>query len=474
MLTTRQQRPPDYTLLALVGALTVFGLVMVYSASFVIAVDEGHNQLYYLMRQSIWAVLGLVLLFAGMRIDYRFWRRMTLPIMIGTLLLLILVILLPESMTKRGGAERWITFGPVGIQPTEIAKFSLVIYLASWLCLRGHKMRSMTISLIPFATIMGIILALVMLQPNLSTAIILGVIGVAVYFAAGANLMHIGAGLFMGSALGWVLMQTAAYRLERFIVFKDPWAFPRDGGFQPIHAMYALASGGWIGRGLGQSRQKFAWLPSAHADAIFSVIGEELGLIGTLGVLLAFLFFTYRGLRIATRSADPFAALVAIGITTWLTFQAFVNMAVVAQVIPFTGVTLPFISYGGSSLAMCLFATGVLLNISKYVDDQPPQPVAVAPERPQARRQRQFAAIPGLAALMRRGNRGPRVSSAGRSFGFSRRVARVTADKQTGWRRLTSGAARKPSGRGSRSPGRANPKKRADTAGSSAWRRRAS
>jgi cell division protein FtsW len=453
MLTAKTQRSPDYPLLALVGALTVFGLVMVYSASFVIAVDEGHSQLYYLMRQSMWAVIGMFGLLVGMRIDYRLWRKLTLPIMIGTLVLLILVILLPESITKRGGAERWITVGPIGIQPTEIAKFSLVIYLASWLCLRGHKMRSMTISLIPFATIMGIILALVMLQPNLSTAIILGVIGVAIYFAAGANLAHIGAGLVLGSSLGWILMKTAAYRLERFIVFQDPWAFPRDGGFQPIHAMYALASGGWIGRGLGQSRQKFAWLPSAHADAIFSVIGEELGLLGTLAVLIAFLLFTYRGLRIATRSTDPFAALVAVGITTWLTFQAFVNMAVVAQVIPFTGVTLPFISYGGSSLAMCLFATGVLLNISKHVDDQPPEPVAVVAPRSQAKRQRQIPALPGLpgfATFMRGWNWGPRVSGARRSVGFSRRVPRVTVAKQSGWRRLTSGAVRKPASRGGR------------------------
>jgi len=474
MLTAKTQRSPDYPLLALVGALTVFGLVMVYSASFVIAVDEGHGQLYYLIRQSIWAVLGTIFLLVGMRIDYRFWRKVTLPIMGVTLALLVMVILLPESMTKRGGAERWITFGPVGIQPTEIAKFSLVIYLASWLCLRGHKMRSMTISLIPFTTIMGIILALVMLQPNLSTAIILGVIGVAVYFAAGANLVHIGAGLVLGSSLGWVLMQTAAYRLERFLVYKNPWAYARDGGFQPIHAMYALASGGWIGRGLGQSRQKFNWLPSAHADAIFSVIGEELGLLGTLTVLCAFLLFTYRGLRIATRSTDPFAALVAVGITSWLTFQAFVNMAVVAQVIPFTGVTLPFVSYGGSSLAMCLFATGVLLNISKHVDDQPPEPVPVAAPRPQAHRQRQIAAFPGLAALMRRGNRGPRVSRPGRGFSFSRRALRVTADKQSGWRRLTTATPRKGGGRTSRSSGRAASTRRADTASGGAWRRRSS
>lgn len=438
-------RQPDYPLLALVLALTGFGLVMVYSASFVLAVNEGRGQTYYLLRQTAWALLGGVLLLAGQRIDYRFWRRTALPLMAGTILLLVLVILLPESMTKRGGAERWITFGPVGIQPTEIAKFSLVIYLGSWLMARGPKLRSMTISLIPFAVIMGVILALVMLEPNLSTAIILGVTGVAVYFAAGANLLHIGGGLVLGGALAWAFMQGAAYRLERFLVYKNPWAYPRDGGFQPIHAMYALASGGWLGRGLGQSRQKFNWLPSAHADAIFSVIGEELGLLGTMAVLLAFLFLAYRGYQIASRSRDPFGALVAVGITSWLTFQAFVNMAVVARVIPFTGVTLPFISYGGSSLAMSLFAVGVLLNISKHVDDQPPEPIRVIDTRPQARKRRPVAAFPALAAFVRRRHRGPRVSSVSRRFSFSHHVEPSRGAPKQGWRRLatrTPGARR--------------------------------
>src|SRR5919202_596321 len=195
-MISRTSRGPDYALLALVSALTVFGLVMVYSASFMIAVNEGHSQVYYLVRQSVWAILGGGLLLVGQRIDYRWWRKLALPLMGITLLLLIAVILLPESMTKRGGAERWITFGPIGIQPTEIAKFSLVIYLSSWLRGRGPKLRSMTISLIP-----------------------------------------IGSGLILGGSLGYVLMRTAAYRLERFLVYKDPWKYARDGGFQPIHAM---------------------------------------------------------------------------------------------------------------------------------------------------------------------------------------------------------------------------------------------
>ena len=476
-MISKTDRAPDYTLLALVSALTVFGLVMVYSSSFMIAVNEGQSQIYYLMRQSAWSALGAIGLLIGMRVEYRLWRRLALPLMGLTILLLVLVLLLPESMTKRGGAERWITFGPVGLQPTEVAKFGLIVYLASWLMARGPKLRSMTISLLPFTVIMGVIVALVMLEPNLSTAIILGVTGVAIYFAAGANLLHIIAGLVLGSSLGWTLVQTAAYRLERFLVYKDPWSYPRDGGFQPIHAMYALASGGWFGRGLGQSRQKFNWLPSAHADAIFSVIGEELGLIGTMSVMIAFLLFAYRGYRIASRSPDPFAALVAVGITSSLTFQAFVNMAVVARVIPFTGVTLPFISYGGSSLAMSLFSVGVLLNISKHVDDQPPEPVPVVESRPQAVKRRPIAAFPALAAVMRGRNRGPRVSSTRRGFGFSRAVESGSSATSLGWRRLTSGSARRggrtSAGRQSKLLGRSGGRRRAEATAASSWRRRA-
>ena len=453
-MNQKVQRSPDYTLLALVLGLTVFGMVMVYSSSFMIAVNEGHGQIYYLVRQTMWAVLGCIGLLVAQRLNYQYWRKLALPLMAVTLGMLILVILLPESVTKRGGAERWIRLGPIGVQPSEVAKLSLIVYLASWLMGRGAKLRSMTISLLPFTVIMGIVLALVMLQPNLSTAIILGVIGVAIYFAAGASLVHIIAGLILGGSLGWVLMQTASYRLERFLVYKDPWKYYREGGFQPIHAMYALASGGWTGRGLGQSRQKFNWLPSAHADAIYSVIGEELGIIGTMLVLIAFLFLAYRGFRIASRSADPFGALVAVGITSSLTFQAFVNMAVVAQVIPFTGVTLPFISYGGSSLAMSLFSVGILLNISKYVDDQPPESIPAVESRPQARKRRPIAVLPALATFMRRRNRGTRVSSASRSFGFSRKVAATPNERAAGWRRLSSVPAQR-TGRGARPSPRA-------------------
>lgn len=440
------RRPPDYTLLALVLGLSVFGLVMVYSSSFFIAVNEGNSQTHYLIRQLMWMVVGGAGLLVAQRIDYRLWRRLALPLFGTTVALLVLVLLLPESMTRAGGADRWIRIGGFQFQPTEIAKFALIVYLAAWLMGRGDKLRSMTVGLIPFGLIVGLLVGIMYAQRNMSSAVMLTLIAVAVYFAAGANLVHIGVGMVGAVTVGWTLIQSLAHASARIQIFQDPWADPRGGGFQPIHSLYALASGNWFGRGLGQGRQKFLWLPSAHADAIFSVIGEELGLVGTLTVMSAFLLLAYRGYRIAARSQDPFAALLAVGITSWVTFQAFLNMAVVSSLIPFTGQTLPFISVGGTSLAMCLFAMGVLLNISKHVDDQRPEPV-VSPvvERPVAapRKRRAIGLIPAFAALVRRGNRGPRVSGARRGVSFARTNDREAVTVSTrGWRRLSSSSKR--------------------------------
>ena len=443
------RRPPDYTLLALVLGLSVFGLVMVYSSSFFIAVNEGNSQTHYLIRQLLWMAVGGVGLLVAQRIDYRVWRRLALPLFVTTVGLLVLVLLLPESMTRAGGADRWIRIGSFQFQPTEIAKFALIVYLAAWLMGRGDKLRSMTVGLIPFGLIVGLLVGIMYAQRNLSSAVMLTLIAVAVYFAAGANLAHIGLGVAGAVSVGWALIQSLAHASARIQIFRDPWADPRGGGFQPIHSLYALASGSWFGRGLGQGRQKFLWLPSAHADAIFSVIGEELGLVGTLMVMSAFMLLAYRGYRVAARSQDPFAALLAVGITSWITFQAFLNMAVVSSLIPFTGQTLPFISVGGTSLAMCLFAMGVLLNISKHVDDQRPElvvsPVVERPAPAAPRKRRAIGLIPAFAAVMRRGNRGPRVSSTRRSVSFASTNERAAVTVATrGWRRLSTGSKRQP------------------------------
>jgi cell division protein FtsW len=460
------RRPPDYTLLALVLGLSVFGVVMVYSSSFYIAVNQGFGQTFYLLRQLAWLLIGGVLLLVAQRIDYRFWRRMALPGFGVTLFLLVLVLLLPDHITGANGSNRWIDFGPVQFQPTEIAKFTLIAYLAAWLMTRGDKLKSMTAGLFPFGMVVGVLCGLLYLQPNVSSAFMMTLIAVAIYFAAGANIIHISVGTAAAGMLGWTLVQGFGHVSSRLQVFRDPWIDPRATGFQPIHSLYALASGNLFGRGLGQSRQKFLWLPHAHSDAIFSVIGEELGLIGTMAVVLAFVLLAYRGYRIAARSQDPFAALMAVGITTWITFQAFLNMAVVSSLIPYTGQTLPFISYGGTSLAMCLFAMGVLLNISKHVDDQRPEPV-VSPvvDRPASgpRKRRPIGLVPAFAAFMRRGNRGPRVSGArgGVSFAREDRTTPTTASSG-GWRRLSSQGKAEPKPRGRQ--------RRGPTASGGTWR----
>lgn len=439
----RNGNPPDYVLLALVVGLSFFGLVMVFSSTFFLAINAGRSPSHYVVRQAVAMGVGAVGLLVAQRTDYRFWRRMALPLFGGAIALLIVVLLLPNELSERGGAERWISFGGFQFQPTEIAKFALIVYLAAWLMGRGDKLKSTTAGLIPFGLIVGALIGIMALQRNVSSALIMTAIAISVYFAAGASLVHLGIGLGGALGVGWMMVQSLGYAGTRIKVFQDPWAYPQEGGFQPIHSLYALASGGWFGRGLGQGRQKFLWLPSAHADAIFGVIGEELGFIGTVSVMLAFVFLAYRGYRIAARSTDPFAALLAVGITSWIIVQAFLNMAVVSSLVPYTGQTLPFISYGGTSVAMCLFAMGVLLNISKHVNNDygaEAERTSRVRSRPAQQSRRPFAAATSaLAALVRRGNRRPRVSGTSRSVGLERTARRggVAIDERN-WRRWSN------------------------------------
>lgn len=466
---------PDYSLLALVFALSIFGLVMVYSASFFVAVSEGQTQTHYLQRQFLWMVLGSVGLLLGMRIDYRVWKRFTLPLFLFSIALLVLVVLLPENMTSAGGARRWIRIGGQQFQPVELAKFALIVYLAAWLVGRGDdKLKSMGNGLLPFGVIVGLLCGLMYMQRNVSSAFMLVMIAVAIYFAAGANITHILLGIGGAIIVGWIFVTTLGHASARIEVFRNPWIDPRGGGFQPIHSLYGLASGSIFGRGLGQGRQKFLWLYSPHADSIFAVIGEELGIVGTGLVVIAFVLVGYRGFRIAARTNNAFGALLAVGITSWITFQAFVNMAVVSSLIPYTGQTLPFVSYGGTSLAMCMFAMGVLLNVSKHVDDQRPEsfPSPVIPGSPPAKgRKRRKGLFPALSAFVWRGNGRPRVPGAHGRVGFARtaRHADVVVDPR-GWRRLTS-QGRAKNGAASRSGSRAESRQAKADAGGAQERR---
>jgi cell division protein FtsW len=366
--TTR--RKPDYPLLTAVGVLVPIGLVMVYSSSFVDAYTNRDGPLYYALRQLVAGIIGVCVLLVAMRIDYRFWQKYSLHLMGATIALLGLTLLLPDSLTVVNGAKSWIRIGAFSMQPSEIAKLALIIYFADWLSKRRDKLGSLSFGLIPVGVALGVVCGLVLMGGDLGTTIVIALIGLAIYFVAGANLLHIlaVAGLSVGVFL--IMINAAAYRMSRILAWQDPFKYYLGAGYQPVHSLLALGSGGLFGVGLGQARQKFLWLPQAHTDTIFSIIGEEFGFIGTMFIVGCFLVIAYRGMRIAGRSSDPFAALLALGITAWLVFQALINIAVVTTVIPFTGLTLPFISYGGTSLVMSMAAAGILLNVSKHTSER--------------------------------------------------------------------------------------------------------
>lgn len=393
-----EARRPDYLLLASTIALLVLGTLMVYSASFVVAHNEFNDDTYFLVRQLVWITAGGVGLLVAARIDYRRWRSLSLPIMFGCIAMLVLV-LVPGIGASSYGAVRWIKVGPLQIQPSEIAKLAMTLYLADWLARRGPIVAEFRRGLLPFAVIVAILAALVAVQPDLgTTAIILGT-AACLFFVGGAHLLHIfGLGVAGAAAGAAAVAHLSGYQLDRVRAFLDPWSDIQGFGWHTAQGLIALGSGGVFGSGLGNGFQKFYWVPNAHTDAIFAIIGEELGFVGCAGVLALFGVLAWRGFLIAWRAPDTFARLFATGLTCMLTVQTLVNIAVVTNSLPYTGVTLPLVSFGGSSTVISLIAIGLLLNISRTPaaaaemdipeDDEPPAP---RPARP-VPRTRQLAA----------------------------------------------------------------------------------
>lgn len=373
------KRKPDYPLLTAIGILVPLGLVMVYSASFVDAFTQHGNQLYFTIRQATGVVIGTIGLLVAQRIDYRFWRAYSVQLIAAALVLLLVTLVLPTDITEVNDARSWIRIGWFSVQPSEIAKLAMVIYFADWLSRRGEKLDNVSYGLIPFAVMLGIVCGLVMLGGDLGTTVVMILIAGVVYFTAGANLLHIFGATAVAAGAFWAMVKIAPFRQDRIAAWLDPFSDYLGAGWQPVHGLYALGSGGLFGVGLGQGRQKFLWLSQAQTDAIFAVIGEEFGLAGTLFVVGCFLVIAYRGLRIAGRAPDPFAALLATGLTSWLVFQALINMAVVTTLLPFTGLTLPFISYGSTSLIMSMVAGGILLSISRHQVERPRERVELRP-----------------------------------------------------------------------------------------------
>ena len=353
----------DKWLLASVLVLCAIGLIMVFSSSDALGYVAHSNTTYYFNHQLLWLGVGIVGGLLGLGLDYHRLRTLA-PLGGAVTLVLLVLVLVPHLGVVRNGARRWVGVGDFTFQPAEFAKIAAVVYLARWLEKNGDRIRSLREGLVPFLVMLAALVGLVLMEKDLGTSMVLAIIAISMFVVSGARWIHIGLLALLGGAGMWLMITLEQYRSNRLAIFLNPWSDSLNTGFQSVQSVIALGSGGVTGVGLGQSIQKYQWLPEAHTDFIFAIIGEELGLIGTLLVLGLFCLFAYRGYRAALRAPDRFGFLLATGITTWLIFQAFVNMAAVTLTLPTTGIPLPFVSFGGSSLSVSLAAIGLLLNIS--------------------------------------------------------------------------------------------------------------
>lgn len=365
LIKPRRPGKIDYSLAIIIFALIGIGLIMISSASVVISYAKTGGNYFYLQRQVIFLVVGLVAMVAFSLIDYHFWRKIALPLMLLALLFLG-IVLLPYFSSPSHGANRWIILGWANFQPSEFAKLAILIYLSGWLARRKDDIKSFSRGFLPFLFILAIVIFLVMREPDLGTMAIIAGSSAIVFFIAGASWIHVVLGAGSGIMVILALILSAPYRLNRLFVFLRPGSDPAGIGYQMKNAMIAIGSGGLWGLGFGNSRQKYLYLPEAHTDAIFAVIVEEIGFIRASSIIILFVLLGYRGFKIAREASDDFGRYLATGITAWFVLQAFVNFAAILGLIPLTGVPLLFISYGGSSLIISLAAVGILLNISKY------------------------------------------------------------------------------------------------------------
>lgn len=414
-----------YLLLGVTISLVLLGLVMIFSASSAMAYSSTGDSYYYLKKQLLYIVIGGVSLILLSRFDYRQVRNVTYPLLLGAFVGLVAVEI-PGFGHTAGGAARWISIGPINVQPSEIVKLAVLLAAADVLARKRdqlHDMRELTVPLLP---LVGVVCLLVVLQPDLGTAFTICLATLILAYIAGARMVHlaqIGGGLAM--AVGaFILLEP--FRLSRLLAFLDPWRDPRGAGFHIIQSLLAFGSGGWHGIGLGLSRQKFFYLPAAHTDFIFAIIGEELGLIGTLLVVGLFVALAYAGMKIAFRAPDFYGRLLSAGLSAMVLSQAVINMAAVTGLLPITGIPLPLVSFGGSSLVVTLSAVGIMLNVSSQ-------------ER--ARRKVAGGGTVKKSTSVRRGDGGPRLSSVG-----SRRTAQTARRKPA--------AALRRNGQRSRSGGR--------------------
>lgn len=365
----KQSGRPDYLLILLVFILIVFGLLMIYAASAYNAEKLFSNSEYYFQKQLKSFFIGLVVWLIFSKINYRFWQKNALIMLIATIVLLV-VIFIPGIGYEAGGANRWVSIFGSSFQPSEIIKLTFIIYLAAWLEKRGENIRDFQSSFIPFAVIVGLVSLLIISQPDMGTMTIIVLISITMFIVAGALWTHVIAGLASIAIFLTFFIKSAAYRFQRFMTFLNPSGDQLGASYHINQSLITIGSGGLLGVGFGQSKQKLFYLPQAHTDSIFAIIVEELGFLRASLVILVFVLIAWRGLKIAKNAPDEFSKLLSVGIVAWIIIQAFINLSAMLGLIPLTGIPLPFVSYGGSSLVMLLAAIGILTNISKQANKQ--------------------------------------------------------------------------------------------------------
>lgn len=344
-------------------SLVTTGVVMVYSSSAVLAERWHGDPTLFLKKQMIWVVIGLLAMFLASKIPYRWWQDQSLLLM-GLTVLALTVVLVPSLGSEVNGSRRWFQFSLVSIQPSELARITIVIYLAAYLVKNQSYLLSFTRGFLVPVVPIGMVMLLIFLEPDFGTAVVIGVVAGILLFVGGVRLRYLTMTVFISIPVLYVLIMQASYRKDRLLAFLDPWKDPTDKGFQIIQSLLAFGQGGSLGMGLGEGRQKLFFLPYPHTDFIYAVIGEELGLIGTLSILFLFVLFACQGIRVALAAPDDFGRYLGFGITVMIILQAQVNMAVVTGLLPTKGTPLPLLSYGGSSLVGNLFAIGILLSIA--------------------------------------------------------------------------------------------------------------
>jgi cell division protein FtsW len=359
----RNLRDVDPIVLTCILALLAVGVAMVYSAGAIYATDVHGDELHYIRRHGVYALLGLAVMTFGAAVPYQKWKPWTYPLLLGVAVLLILV-LVPGVGKTMGGATRWLKIGPVFLQPSEIAKLALVLYLAYSLEKKNSFIGTFSIGILPHLLFSGFLLALILVEPDYGTTMTLAAILMIMLFVAGVRLLHLAALMAVGLPLAWLALMGAAYRRARMTAFLDPWAHQSDSGFQLIQSWLAFRSGGALGTGLGESQQKLFFLPAAHTDFILAVVAEELGLLGVLGIVVLFGLFVFQAVRVCMTAPDLFGRLLGMGLALLIGIQAGINMGVVTGLLPTKGLTLPLISYGGSSLVLTMAMLGVLLNVT--------------------------------------------------------------------------------------------------------------